>query len=85
VNECDLSGVTPLFLAVFTGNTDVVQALLDAGADPLQSSKRVSPLHICAERGFVEIARALINKSPQIIKAVDEEGNLALHVACDWD
>ena len=60
VNEADLTGVTPLFLAVFTGNLDVVLLLLESGADPLKASKKASPLHICAERGFFEIAVALL-------------------------
>ena len=52
--------MTPLFLAVFTGNLDVVLLLLESGADPLKASKKASPLHICAERGFFEIAVALL-------------------------
>lgn len=85
VNMADESGVTPLFLAVYTGNTDVCVTLLKAGADPLKCSTKVSPLHICAERGFVEIAAALLEKAPALVNEVDEVGNSALHVACDWD
>lgn len=85
LNEVDLSGVTPLFLAVYTGHADVCQLLLDNGADPNIHTKKVSPLHICAERGFDEIARALLQKAPQLTNSVDEAGNTALHVACDWD
>jgi ankyrin repeat protein len=42
-------------------------------------------LHICAERGFVDIAVSLLAKFPWLIYETDEVGNLALHVACDWD
>lgn len=56
--------MTPLFLAVYTGHEDVVQALLEANADPMKSFINGSPLHICAERGFVKIAALLIEKAP---------------------
>jgi ankyrin repeat protein len=45
----------------------------------------VSPLHICAERGFAECAKILVQKTPDMVKAVDKAGNTPLHVACDWD
>lgn len=85
LNSPDESGVTPLFLAVYTGNVDVCNALIEAGADPMQSTQKVSPLHICAERGFHDISLALLTRSPELVKSVDEQGNTALHVACDWD
>ena len=37
VNAPDQSGVTPLFLATYTGHEDVVQMLVDRGADPTRS------------------------------------------------
>lgn len=85
LNSADESGVTPLFLAVYTGNVEVVQILIDAGADPMESTKKVSPMHVCAERGFHDIALALLTRSPELMNSVDEAGNTPLHVACDWD
>ena len=55
------------------------------GATPLKQSGKASPLHVCAERGFVEIAMLLLNKFPWLVYEVDELGNSALHVACEWD
>lgn len=86
VNLKDLSNVSPLFLATYTGNAGLVELLLEKGADPeVSSTARASPLHICAERGFVEIAQMLLKFCPQIIWMEDSAGNLALHVASDWD
>ena len=81
----DQSGVTPLFLACYIGDKSVVNVLLEMGATPLKQSGKASPLHICAERGFVEIAMLLLNKFPWLVYEVDELGNTALHVACEWD
>lgn len=47
--------------------------------------KKATALHICAERGFVDIAASLLAKFPWLVYETDEVGNLALHVACDWD
>lgn len=52
-NNTDLTGVSPLFLAVYTGKTDIVNALITSGCDPIKSTTpKFSPLHICAERGL---------------------------------
>ena len=50
------------------------------------NKENVSLLHICAERGFEEIAKFIISKSPQLVFEVDErKGNSPLHVATEWD
>lgn len=84
-NLIDLNGVTTLFLASYQGDINLVNLLISYGARPEQNKKRATALHICAERGFVEIAASLLSAFPWLVYECDETGNLALHVACDWD
>ena len=57
INQKDMSGVHPLFLAVYCGNVEVTKYLLANGADAAKASDTTNAtlLHICAERGHSEI------------------------------
>jgi hypothetical protein len=57
-NQMDLSGVSPLMLACYVGDLAIVTLLLQNGANPLiaSNSENITCLHVCAERGFLEIA-----------------------------
>jgi ankyrin repeat protein len=64
VNELDASdanGMTPLLNAIFIGDTEKVQRLLEMGADPNRpSSTGETPLwHAEEDFGLAEIARLL--------------------------
>jgi ankyrin repeat protein len=64
VNELDASdanGMTPLLNAIFIGDTEKVQRLLEMGADPnRRSSTGETPLwHAEEDFGLAEIARLL--------------------------
>jgi len=75
-------------LACFLGDVSLVQLLIENGADPLLASTKsnVTVLHVCAERGFSDIARIIITKCPSLVFQVEaEKGNSALHVATEWD
>lgn len=55
-------GNTPLYEAVVHSNLDVVELLLEYGADPnLSNNKSVTPLHQAAWLDLIDIARLLIN------------------------
>ena len=66
VNKKDLSGVHPLFLSCYTGNFEVTLLLIESGADPSQAHNETgaTPLHVCAERGFNEIAELILDQHP---------------------
>ena len=63
VNSYANDGFTPLGLAVFFGNPEAVDALLDAGADvnlPSREAMKVTPLASASASRQLEIARTLI-------------------------
>ena len=67
-----LDGYTPLHEAARMGHTDVVQVLLDAGADVyLQDKNHATALDIAFEKGYIEIAKILSNADGYINKRID--------------
>jgi len=60
VNEPSPDGDTPLILAVRSGNIDSVQALINAGADPLMSNfKAQNAIEVARSTGSNSLANAL--------------------------
>jgi len=63
VNSYSHDGFTPLGLAVFFGNPETVDALIEAGADvnlPSREAMKVTPLASASAARELEIARTLI-------------------------
>ncbi|CAK1544926.1 unnamed protein product [Leptosia nina] len=70
-----------LRFAAGTNNTELVEKLLQAGADPNNTDKHLrSPLHLAACRGYAEVVKILIKygANPNI---KDTLGNTPLHLA----
>ena len=89
----ELAGATPFFLAAMAGDAAVMQALLDAGADPsLTTAVRSTPLRAAAGAGrnlgenslkqapLLEAAKLAVKAGAEV-SAADEMGNTALHYA----
>jgi ankyrin repeat protein len=66
-------GNTALHRAAIQGAVRVIQALLDAGFDPNDSSGRMSPLAFAAAEGELEAVKLLVQAGAR----VDERGKLA--------
>jgi len=69
-----------LHLAAMNGFVDIINFLLDAGANPeVRNESSSTPLLVAASRGKVEAVRAL---APRVnVNAVDDQGQSALHIA----
>ena len=57
VNEIILQGATPLFLAAEVNNLDVIQAMVESGADPLLATERGTTPLIMAAGGGTDVQR----------------------------
>ena len=77
---------SPLHLACEGGNPRVVDQLLCYGAS-VKAVKEddVTPLHIAARLGFVKIAKMLVAKKKEIVKASDVAQQTPLHYASQYN
>lgn len=77
---------TPLFVAAYANQADMVKLLVDAGADLERPSgtNGQRPLHIAAELGSVACLTFLLSRGAQV-DAVDASGETALYKATEAD
>ncbi|KAJ3117142.1 hypothetical protein HDU96_007805 [Phlyctochytrium bullatum] len=69
-------------IAASSRKADVVNILLDHGADVLATDRRSwTPLHIAANNGFATVCEAILEKDLTILDAQDKTGQTALHKA----
>jgi ankyrin repeat protein len=95
-NDVSLDGATPILLAAEVNNTEVVKALLDAGADPrITTEQGMTPLIMAAGGGTdiqrarapeeramaIETVKLLVERSGVDITAAGQYGWTALHAA----
>eukprot|EP00741_Cyanophora_paradoxa_P016186 tig00000042_g15626.t1 len=79
---------TPLHLAAKGGDHDSVEALLEAGADPLrQDAAGATALHVACQLGRVEAAKALLEAAARagldLLPVVDGAGRTPLQLLLD--
>ena len=76
----------PLHLACEGGNKEVVGVLLLNGAD-IEAVKEdeITPLHIAARLGFVDIAKMLVQAKKEIVEATDASQQTSLHRAAEYN
>jgi ankyrin repeat protein len=80
VNERDTDGRTALIIASGLGDTDMVQLLLENGADPnmIDNNGGTSPLHECVQNGNIDVARLLLDHGARIDMQSASIGHTAL-------
>jgi serine/threonine-protein phosphatase 6 regulatory ankyrin repeat subunit B len=87
VNKCNDGGSTALHRAADSGNIEVAQALLQAGANARKSNDRgETPLHWASREGHVEIVRALLEAGAgaDVRKCDTHDGYSPISRAC-WE
>ena len=85
INQTDNEGCTPLYMAWYKYNYEIIKYLLESGADPsILGTNGSTPLHIWAERDFLDILQLLWAKRSDLVYLQDNEGNTPLHVASIW-
>jgi len=81
LNACGESTWPPLHTAVFSSTPDIVEYLIQAGADVnLPHGGRVTPLYFACSCGNVEMARVLIQRGADL-NIKDECGDSPLQMA----
>jgi len=87
-NVVNANGVSPLAVAVYFGCSEMVEILLEKGADPINTflmggdMKQEEPmLHIAASKGYADIVEHLIKHGAPVDDARGIYGRTPLHVA----
>lgn len=83
INACNDLGETALHVACATGRVEMVQVLLDAGANvnAMTKSEGRTPLHLACLNDHIDIARLLFNCGTCDLDAKDHNGDTSLHLA----
>ena len=82
INAKDDNSLTPLHSASYNGHTEVVNLLIEKGADinVKDTSRGATPLHYASENGHTEVVNLLIEKGADI-HVKDNSGNTPVHYA----
>ena len=83
VDDWYLGGATPLLVASYTGNADIVNALIEAGSDirAKDDIDGATTIHIASANGNNEVINILLNKDNTLINETDSMKDTPLHWA----
>ncbi|HNM05076.1 MAG TPA: ankyrin repeat domain-containing protein [Leptospiraceae bacterium] len=81
LNSVDSAGWTPVLYAASGNHRDILEFLIQNGADPEYQSegKKITALMISSEKGYLDTAEVLVSVSSKYL--TDSEGKNALHFA----
>lgn len=92
-NITDENGDTPLHEACLSGETKIVELILEKmkkGGEVnllLPNDKELTPLHIACREGYVDIVKLLLkyafHQRDKLVEAQDNEQGTPLHLACE--
>ena len=84
IDDKDEFGRTALILATIRGHIECIQLLIEIGDADCNSTygTGISALHIAAGKGWQQIIKLLLSSGAKV-DAVDNQGNTALHHACN--
>ncbi|KAL3318831.1 hypothetical protein Ciccas_002503 [Cichlidogyrus casuarinus] len=79
----DINGNSPIHQAAKTNNLKITKILTDSGISiNAKNDRDLTPLHVAAYNGCIDVARFLMDREELIHNASDEDGNSPLHLAC---
>jgi ankyrin repeat protein len=82
----DKKEATPVHYATRGGSIEILTLLIEKRADIAKVTKRgESILHVSCHRGYIEIAKFITKKCPELSSATTKDGMTALHFACTTD
>ncbi|MBW5383808.1 ankyrin repeat domain-containing protein [Brachyspira pilosicoli] len=83
VDDWYLGGATPLLVASYTGNADIVNALIEVGSDirAKDDIDGATTIHIASANGNNEVINILLNKDNTLINEADSMKDTPLHWA----
>ena len=65
------TGVTPLYLAVQEGRSEVVRLLMERGANPdVETSEGVTAIHVAVQNGHEDIVKLLLKTAKNVLREV---------------
>ncbi|PAA94850.1 hypothetical protein BOX15_Mlig019356g1 [Macrostomum lignano] len=82
IDESDAANNSPLHVACKNGHVDIVELLLENGADAeAKNEDEETPMHLAAQAGHLQVVRRLLKINLSLAFDEDEDSNTPMHLA----